>query len=619
MINKYPLWKYLMVVAVVLLGMLYAAPNMYGSDPAVQISGARGAVIETADLDKVKTILTNDGFDAKSIKLENEQILIRFNDVETQLKAKDQLSDSLGANYIAAINSAPSTPAWLENLGGAPMKLGLDLRGGVEFTMEVDMRTAINNQLKQMQQDFRSDLREQKIRYRSIREVANADRVQLVFRNEEDKDAAESYLQKSNPSLEFRDDRSNELAFTARLTEAKLKEIRDYAISQNLIIIRKRINQIGVAEPNVQRQGQERILVQLPGIQDPARAKEILGSAATLELRMVDQDNDVRDALAGRMPPGSEVINDQFGRPVLLKKRVMLEGSHITGAQAGYDQYQRPQVSLQLDSKGGSKMAAFTKDEVGNLMAIVFIEYRPSGKVDENGKALPPIKHEEVINQATINERLGRRFQITGIDTPAKAQHLSEMLRAGALVAPIQIVAESTIGPSMGAENVEKGITAVVLGFVFVLVFMLLYYKGFGLIANIALGLNLVLIVGAMSVLAGATLTLPGIAGIVLTVGMAVDANVLIFERIREELAEGRSPQQAIHHGYDSAFSTIFDANITTLIAAVILYAIGTGPIQGFAITLAIGIVTSMFTAIVGTRAIVNALIGGKRIEKLSI
>jgi len=481
------------------------------------------------------------------------------------------------------------------------------------------MRTAINNQLKQMQQDFRSDLREQKIRYRSIREVANADRVQLVFRNEEDKDAAESYLQKNNPSLEFRDDRSNELAFTARLTEAKLKEIRDYAISQNLIIIRKRINQIGVAEPNVQRQGQERILVQLPGIQDPARAKEILGSAATLELRMVDQDNDVRDALAGRMPPGSEVINDQFGRPVLLKKRVMLEGSHITGAQAGYDQYQRPQVSLQLDSKGGSKMAAFTKDEVGNLMAIVFIEYRPSGKVDENGKALPPIKHEEVINQATINERLGRRFQITGIDTPAKAQHLSEMLRAGALVAPIQIVAESTIGPSMGAENVEKGITAVVLGFVFVLVFMLLYYKGFGMIANIALGLNLVLIVGAMSVLAGATLTLPGIAGIVLTVGMAVDANVLIFERIREELAEGRSPQQAIHHGYDSAFSTIFDANITTLIAAVILYAIGTGPIQGFAITLAIGIVTSMFTAIVGTRAIVNALIGGKRIEKLSI
>ena len=608
-----------MVLVIVALGALYAAPNLYVSDPAVQISGARGAVIEAADLDKVKEDLTNAGFESKSIKLENEQILIRFTDVETQLKAKDLLSVSLGSNYIAAINSAPSTPEWLANLGGEPMKLGLDLRGGVEFTMEVDMRTAVTNQLKQMQQDFRSDLREQKIRYRSIREVANADRIQLVFRKAEDKDAAERYLRKNNPTLEFRDDRSNELAFAARLTEAKLKEIRDYAISQNLIIIRKRINQIGVAAPNVQRQGQERILVQLPGIQDPARAKEILGSAATLELRMVDQDNDVRDALAGRVPPGSEIINDQFGRPVLLKKRVMLEGSHITGAQAGYDQYQRPQVSLQLDSKGGSKMASFTKDEVGNLMAIVFIEYRPSGKVDANGKALPPIKHEEVINQATINERLGRRFQITGIDTPAKAQHLSEMLRAGALVAPIQIVAESTIGPSMGAENVEKGITAVVLGFLFVLGFMLIYYKGFGLIANVALGLNLVLIVGAMSVLAGATLTLPGIAGIVLTVGMAVDANVLIFERIREELKDGRSPQQAIHHGYDSAFSTIFDANITTLIAAVILYAIGTGPIQGFAITLAIGIVTSMFTAIVVTRAIVNALVGGKRVEKLSI
>lgn len=619
MINKYPLWKYLMVVVVIALGMLYAAPNMYGSDPAVQISGARGAVVEAADLDNVNKLLADAGFEPKSIKLESEQILIRFNDVETQLKAKDMLSDGLGESFITAINSAAATPPWLANIGGAPMKLGLDLRGGVEFTMEVDMQTAVANQLKQMQQDFRSDLREQKIRYRTIREVANADRIQLVFRKAEAKDAAERYLKKNNPSLEFRDDRSNELAFTARLTEAKLKEIRDYAISQNLIIIRKRINQIGVAEPNVQRQGQERILVQLPGIQDPARAKEILGSAATLELRMVDENNDVRDAMAGRIPPGSEIINDQFGRPVLLKKRVMLEGSHITGAQAGYDQYQRPQVSLQLDSKGGSKMSAFTKNEVGNLMAIVFIEYRPSGKFDETGKALPPIKHEEVINQATINERLGRNFQITGIDSPAKAQHLSEMLRAGALVAPIQIVAESTIGPSMGAENVEKGITAVVLGFIFVLVFMLLYYKGFGLIANIALGVNLVLIVGAMSVLAGATLTLPGIAGIVLTVGMAVDANVLIFERIREELKDGRSPQQAIHHGYDSAFSTIFDANITTLIAAVILYAIGTGPIQGFAITLAIGIVTSMFTAIVGTRAIVNALLGGKRVEKLSI
>jgi preprotein translocase subunit SecD len=608
-----------MVLAVLALGMLYAAPNLYPSDPAVQISGARGAEIVAADLDKVKTILDKHQLTTRSIKLENEQVLVRFNDVETQLKAKDILRDELGLSYISAINMAPSTPQWLASVGGEPMKLGLDLRGGVEFTMEVDMKTALDKQMKLLQDDFRTDLREEKIRYRTVRETAQGDRVHLIFRKAEDKDAALSLLKKNNPGIQFLDDSGNDLAFYAQLTEQKLKEILDYAISQNLIIIRNRINQIGVAEPNVQRLGKERILVQLPGIQDPAKAKEILGSAATLELRMVDQDNDVRDAAAGRVPPGSEILNDQYGRPVLLKKRVMLEGSHITGAQAGYDQYQRPQVSIQLDSKGGSKMSAFTKDEVGNLMAIVFIEYRPSGKVDENGKALPPIKHEEVINQATIKQRLGRNFQITGIDSPAKAQHLAEMLRAGALVAPIQIVAESTIGPSMGQENVDKGMTAVVLGFVFVLVFMLLYYKGFGLIANIALGVNLVLIVAAMSVLAGATLTLPGIAGIVLTVGMAVDANVLIFERIREELADGRSPQQAIHHGYDSAFSTIFDANITTLIAAVILYAIGTGPIQGFAITLAIGIVTSMFTAIVGTRAIVNALLGGKRIEKLSI
>ncbi len=608
-----------MVLAIIGLGMLYAAPNLYGSDPAVQVSGARGAVVEAADLDRVNSILEENELAIKSIKLENEQVLIRFENVETQLKAKDTLAEALGAGYIAAINMAPSTPAWLSSLGGAPMKLGLDLRGGVEFTMEVDMRTAINNQLKQMEQDYRSDLREQKIRYRTVRQVANSERIQLVFRKQELRDQAERYLKKNYPTISFLDDSSNDLAFFAQITEVKLKEIRDYAIKQNLIIIRNRINQIGVAEPNVQRLGKERILVQLPGIQDPAKAKEILGSAATLELRMVDQDNDVRDAMRGRVPAGSEILNDQSGRPVLLKKRVMLEGSHITGAQAGLDQYQRPQVSIQLDSKGGSKMSAFTKDEVGNLMAIVFIEYRPSGKTDADGKALPPIKHEEVISQATIQQRLGRNFQITGVDNPAKAQHLSEMLRAGALVAPIQIVAESTVGPSMGAENVEKGITAVILGFVFVLAFMLVYYMGFGLIANLALAVNLVLIVGAMSILAGATLTLPGIAGIVLTVGMAVDANVLIFERIREELKDGRSPQQAIHHGYDSAFSTIFDANITTLIAAVILYAIGTGPIQGFAITLAIGIITSMFTAIIGTRAIVNALLGGKRIEKLSI
>ena len=359
--------------------------------------------------------------------------------------------------------------------------------------------------------------------------------------------------------------------------------------------------------------------MQLPGVQDTARAKEILGATATLEFREVDENADPTAAAQGRIPPGTEMIMSRDGYPVVLKKRIILEGSHITGAQSGADEYQRPQVSISLDSKGGAKMNAFTKRAIGKRMATVFIEYKPSGKTDENGKALPPIKVEEVINVATIQARLDRSFRITGIDNPAEAHNLSLLLRAGALVAPIQIVEERTVGPSLGQENIEAGMTAVALGFLFVLIFMLVYYKGFGLVANIALAANLVLIVGVMSLIPGAALTLPGIAGIVLTVGMAVDANVLIFERIREELADGRSPQQAVHHGYDSAFSTIFDANITTLIAAIILFAVGTGPIAGFAVTLAIGIITSMFTAIVGTRAVINLCIGGKRIDKLSI
>ena len=499
------------------------------------------------------------------------------------------------------------------------MKLGLDLSGGVHFTMEIDMVTAVDNALEQMDQDYKSDLREEKLRYRTVRRVAGTERIRVEMRSAEDKDAAERFLQSRYPLHNYIDDSSNDNAFYATISEQKLKEIRDYAIKQNETIIRNRINQIGVAEPNVQRQGAERIIVQLPGVQDTARAKEILGATATLEFREVDENADPTAAAQGRIPPGTEMIMSRDGYPVVLKKRIILEGSHITGAQSGADEYQRPQVSISLDSKGGAKMNAFTKRAIGKRMATVFIEYKPSGKTDENGKALPPIKVEEVINVATIQARLDRSFRITGIDNPAEAHNLSLLLRAGALVAPIQIVEERTVGPSLGQENIEAGMTAVALGFLFVLIFMLVYYKGFGLVANIALAANLVLIVGVMSLIPGAALTLPGIAGIVLTVGMAVDANVLIFERIREELADGRSPQQAVHHGYDSAFSTIFDANITTLIAAIILFAVGTGPIAGFAVTLAIGIITSMFTAIVGTRAVINLCIGGKRIDKLSI
>ncbi|KDC49968.1 protein translocase subunit SecD [Pseudoalteromonas fuliginea] len=619
MLNKFPVWKYLLVLALVAIGLLYASPNLYGRDPAIQVSGAKGADVDLSVVDKVNEILKKNNVTAKSTILEDGQILVRLKNVEEQLKAQDLLRDSLSDDYISAINMAPAQPAWLKAVGGNPMKLGLDLSGGVHFTMEIDMATAVDNQLEQMEQDFRSDLREEKLRYRSVRRVAGSERMRVEMRTEEDKNAAESFLETRYPLNVYIDDSSNDKAFFATMSEQKLKEIRDYAIKQNETIIRNRINQIGVAEPNVQRQGAERIIVQLPGIQDTARAKEILGATATLEFREVDENADASAAAQGRIPAGTEMIMSRDGYPVVLKKRIILEGSHITGAQSGADEYQRPQVSITLDSKGGAKMNAFTKRAIGKRMATVFIEYKPSGKKDADGKALPPIKVEEVINVATIQARLDRSFRITGIDNPAEAHNLSLLLRAGALVAPIQIVEERTVGPSLGQENIEAGMTAVALGFAFVLVFMLVYYKGFGMVANLALAANLVLIVGVMSLIPGATLTLPGIAGIVLTVGMAVDANVLIFERIREELADGRSPQQAIHFGYDSAFSTIFDANITTLIAAIILFAVGTGPIAGFAVTLAIGILTSMFTAIVGTRAVINLFVGGKRIDKLSI
>ena len=619
MLNKFPLWKYLLVLVVLAVGVLYATPNIYGRDPAIQVTGTKGTDADLSALDTVNKILTDNKIETKSSKLADGQILVRFKNVEQQLKAQDILRDNLSEDYISAINMAPAQPQWLKSIGGNPMKLGLDLSGGVHFTMEVDMVTAMDNALNQMEQDFRSDLREEKLRYRTIRRVAGSDGVQVVMRSEQDKDAAERFLQDRYPGYLFVNDSNNDNGFIASMSEQRIKELRDYAIKQNETIIRNRINQIGVAEPNVQRQGAERIIVQLPGVQDTARAKEILGATATLEFREVDQDADPGLAMQGRTPPGTEMIMSREGRPVVLKKRVILEGSHITGAQSGMDEYQRPQVNIKLDSKGGAKMDAFTKRAIGKPMATVFIEYKPSGEVDENGKPLPPIKVEEVINVATIQARLGRSFRITGLDNPAEAHNLSLLLRAGALVAPIQIVEERTVGPSLGQENIEAGMTAVVLGFAFVLAFMLLYYKGFGLVANLALGANLVMIVGVMSMIPGAALTLPGIAGIVLTVGMAVDANVLIFERIREELADGRSPQQAIHFGYDSAFSTIFDANITTLIAAIILFAVGTGPIAGFAVTLAIGILTSMFTAIVGTRAVINLVVGGKRIEKLSI
>ncbi|MRJ44916.1 protein translocase subunit SecD [Idiomarina loihiensis] len=614
MLNKYPLWKNLLVIFVVLVAALYALPNIYGEDPAVQISANRNATIDTSTMDRVKSSLENVGIQPKSIALEEEQLLVRLNSDDEQLEAREAIMGSLGDNYIVALNLAPATPEWLKSVGAQPMKLGLDLRGGVHFLMEIDMDEAVHKIVDGMKDTIRAELREERIRYSAVR--VNDTTVEIELRNEEAYAEAAEYLDGRYQGYTLLEDDENQL-LQLQMSEQKLAETRDYAVSQNITIMRNRVNELGVAEPVIQRQGSNRIVVELPGVQDTARAKEILGATATLEFRMVDSENDVRDAQNGRVPFGSELMPMRDGPAQLLKEDVILTGDHIVNAGVGYDEYNRPQVNITLDGAGGNKMSLATKDNVGQPMATVFIEYKATDERDAEGN-LQFTKNAEVINVATIQSRLGSNFRITGVGAN-EAQNLALLLRAGALIAPIQIVEERTVGPSLGQQNIDAGTQAIFWGFVLVLAFMLLYYKKFGLVANCALAANLVLIIGVMSMIPGATLTLPGMAGIVLTVGMAVDANVLIFERIREEIKAKRSPQQAIHHGYDSALSTIADANVTTLIAALILFAIGNGPIKGFAITLAIGIITSMFTAIVGTRAIVNSVWGGKKLSKLSI
>ncbi len=618
MLNRYPLWKYLMVVFAILISALYALPNIYGEDPAVQITGARGASVDMSMLDTVTKTLDKNNLSSKSIALEDGSILVRFNDTDTQISARDIISEALPRDVIVALNLAPSTPGWLESIGAAPMKLGLDLRGGVHFLMEVDMDAAMAKLLEQQQETFRNELREEKIRYRAIR-TKNKQNVEVVLRDAEQLAQAKQVLSNIHRDMIFVDSENNgKFSLTASFSEVRLAEVRQYAVEQNISILRNRVNELGVAEPLVQRQGANRIVVELPGVQDTARAKEILGATATLEFREVDSRADLAAAANGRAPAGSEIKLDRSGRPVVLKKRVILGGESITDARSGSDEYGRPQVSITLDGEGGNKMAAYSKNNIGKLMATVFAEYKDSGRKTSEGKVILS-KHEEVVNQATIQSALGRSFRITGIDSPQEAHNLALLLRAGALIAPIYIVEERTIGPSMGQQNIDMGIQACIWGMVAVMLFTLIYYRKFGFIANMALLANLILIIGVMSMIPGATMTLPGIAGIVLTVGMAVDANVLIFERIREELREGRNPQQAIDQGYANAFSTIADANITTLITAIILFAVGTGAIKGFAVTLSIGILTSMFTAIIGTRAVVNLIYGGKRVDKLSI
>ena len=616
MLNRYPLWKNLMVIFLVAIGILYALPNLYGEDPAVQISGTRGQEANSIVLSEVQTVLKENNLATKSIVLENGSILVRFNNTDNQLLAKDKITEKLGNNYSIALNLAPATPKWLSSIGGNPMKWGLDLRGGVRFLMEVDMNSALTKRQEQLQDSLRTELRKEKYQYSAIKSAENFSTL-VTLANPEQLSDVQRYLRKQHPNLDIRAISDNTLSLA--LSDAALNEARESAIEQNLSILRKRVTELGVAEAVIQRQGAERIVVELPGVQDTARAKEILGATATLEFRLVNGNANLEAAARGMVTSDSEVKYDRNNRPIVLYKRAVLGGEHITNASSGVDQNtSRPQVSVTLDSEGGEIMSQTTRANIQKPMATLYVEYKDSGKKDENGKTILQ-KHEEVINVATIQGRFGSQFQITGIDSPAEAQNLAVLLRSGALIAPIQIVEERTIGPSLGAQNVEQGLQASFWGLMIVVAFMVIYYRKFGLIANVALIANIVLLVGLMSLLPGATLTMPGIAGIVLAVGMSVDANVLIFERIKEEIRNGRPIQQAINEGYNGAFSSIFDANLTTILTAVALYAVGTGPIKGFAITLSLGIAISMFTAITGTRAIVNFLYGGKRIDKLSI
>lgn len=616
MLNRYPLWKNLMVIFLVAIGVLYALPNLYGEDPAVQISGTRGQEADSGVLSEVQTVLKDNHLTTKSVVLENGSILVRFDNTDAQLLAKDKITEKLGTNYSVALNLAPATPKWLSSIGGNPMKWGLDLRGGVRFLMEVDMNSALSKRQEQLQDSLRTELRKEKYQYSAIKSAENFSTI-VTLANPDQLSDVQRYLRKQHPTLDIRAISDNTLSLA--LSDAALNEARESAIEQNLSILRKRVTELGVAEAVIQRQGAERIVVELPGVQDTARAKEILGATATLEFRLVNGNANLDAAARGMVTSDSEVKYDRNNRPIVLYKRAVLGGEHITNASSGVDQNtSRPQVSVTLDSEGGEIMSQTTRANIQKPMATLYVEYKDSGKKDENGKTILQ-KHEEVINVATIQGRFGSQFQITGIDSPAEAQNLAVLLRSGALIAPIQIVEERTIGPSLGAQNVEQGLQASFWGLMVVVVFMIIYYRKFGIIADIALIANIVLLVGLMSLLPGATLTMPGIAGIVLAVGMSVDANVLIFERIKEEIRNGRPVQQAISEGYSGAFSSIFDANLTTILTAVALYAVGTGPIKGFAITLSLGIAISMFTAITGTRAIVNFLYGGKRIDKLSI
>lgn len=625
--NKYPLWKYLLVLAVVVVGLVYALPNLYGEDPAIQVSSAR-ATVDAGTLTRVTQALEKVGLTPLASHLDEQGARFRFAEIDTQLKARDVAQKALGDNYTVALNLLPKTPAGLGLLGGKPMYLGLDLRGGVHFLMQVDMPAVVERAEEGFVDDLRRILREAKVRYQSVSRRDQGG-IEIRFRDSAERAKARAPIGSEIRELDLVEGEDADGPYLrGRLSEQGIRERQSAALEQNMTSLRNRVNELGVAEPIIQQQGQERIVVQLPGVQDTAEAKRILGRTATLEIKLVDEEHDIASAIGGRVPPGSQLYKQRDGRPILLKKRLIYSGDNIVDASPSFDsRTNEPIVSITLDSAGAAINQRVTGKNVGKRMAVVYVEIRSEIRRDKNGNPVldkngNPVRvqrrFEEVITAPVIRQQLGKRFQIEGAFTVEEANELALLLRAGALAAPISIVEERTVGPSLGRDNIRQGFQAILVGFIAVMIFVVVYYRVFGLIANVALTLNLVLLVAILSMFQ-ATLTLPGVAGILLTVGMAVDANVLIFERIREEIRNGNTPQASIHAGYEKALGTIADANITTLIAAVMLFNFGTGPIKGFAITLSIGIVTSMFTAILCSRAMTNLIFGGRRLQALPI
>jgi preprotein translocase subunit SecD len=617
--NHYPLWKNLSILAVILVGLLLALPNLFSQDPSIEITAERGVEITDGSIAEVRAVFENAEVPVKDVeRLEGDRLLARFRSSGEQLRGLEVLQNTLGDRYRGALTLSPDLPGWLDAMGLEPMFLGLDLRGGIHVLIDVDMDAAVAQALERYTGDIRTELRKAKIRYLTV--LREGEGVEVRFKDEASRDEAAKRIRGEFPNLTVAtSERDGNFYVIGSLPPAQQEEVKRFALQQNITTLRNRVNALGVAEPIIQRQGERRIVVQMPGAQDPGRLKELLGATATLEYRLVDTEHSVQDAVDGRVPVGAALYKERNGQPILLKRRVIVTGDQITDASAGFDQQSgSPAVFVSLDGPGARRMRNVTTENVSKPMAVVFIENRTVTRMVDGEPVKARERTEEVISVANILEPFGRRFQTTGLDSSEEAHNLALLLRAGALAAPIEIVEERTVGPSLGQDNIDQGFLSVMVGLAAVVVFMALYYRLFGLVADLVLVVNLIMIVAVLSFLQ-ATLTLPGIAGIVLTVGMAVDANVLIFERIREEIRNGSSPQASIHAGYDKALSTIVDANVTTLIAAVVLFSFGTGPIKGFAVTLFVGIVTSMFTAILGSRALINLIYGGRRVKKLAI